>query len=505
MKNIIYILIIGLCSYSCDVLDVTPENSVTYTNYFQTEDELESIIYNMMGDMRAQLFSYPVHERIGALADGTTYTNIRNLLPSAICGTNFSLPQTDWSYLYNIVYDANVLLDNLHRATEVSSSRLNFYRGQACFGKGITYFFIARRWGNAIITQDSKTTTAYGNSPILEVIDTAISNGLQAFNLLPVYESLYSSTGTTLTSKQYGCKGSAAALLAHAYAWKGSIIELYGLEGDAEECYRQAIFYASEILEGRAGGSYGLLKPEALCEAMSVPGANNPESIFEIEIDELSASSVQYYGISKEYITYPVNKKATAAAVQYLAFRLFKTTVDEMYSDNDLRKAAYFYTPTAPVQTTYVYPYKWRNGYYVTQNNYERYQTLFANNTYWRISGLYLLRAECYAKLGDAQAISDLNTVRQNVGADLYPAAGESDIQLAVFREREKELLMEDHRYYDVIRNGKEYIRRELGTAFSNLTDQDILDGALYLPINNKAFNLNKILRQNVYWARVLN
>ena len=79
---------------------------------------------------------------------------------------------------------------------------------------------------------------------------------------------------------------------------------------------------------------------------------------------------------------------------------------------------------------------------------------------------------------------------------------GIGDTVFAVFREREKELLLEDHYYYDVRRNGVDYVRRELPGAYPKLSDQDIKDGALYLMINSLNFEENDLMRQNVYWNR---
>ena len=58
--------------------------------------------------------------------------------------------------------------------------------------------------------------------------------------------------------------------------------------------------------------------------------------------------------------------------------------------------------------------------------------------------GIYLLRAECNAKL-DAQsseAIGDLNEIRGIAGATLYPNGPGDDmgLQYAVFKERQREL-----------------------------------------------------------------
>ena len=85
------------------------------------------------------------------------------------------------------------------------------------------------------------------------------------------------------------------------------------------------------------------------------------------------------------------------------------------------------------------------------------------------------------------------------------------NIQLAIFREREKELIYEGHRYYDIARNGMcfirgedsyDYIRKEISPAYERLTDQDIKDGALYSRIDEICFKNNDLIRQNKYWNR---
>ena len=74
----------------------------------------------------------------------------------------------------------------------------------------------------------------------------------------------------------------------------------------------------------------------------------------------------------------------------------------------------------------------------------------------------------------------------------------------AIIREREKELIFEDHRFYDIRRNGIDYVRRELPEAFGKLSDTDIQNGALYLDIDPRAMNNNDLMRHNVYWNKFL-
>lgn len=75
----------------------------------------------------------------------------------------------------------------------------------------------------------------------------------------------------------------------------------------------------------------------------------------------------------------------------------------------------------------------------------------------------------------------------------------------AIFQEREKELIGEnDERYYDIIRNN--YIQEELYGKFQVLTNNDIKNGALFLPIPSNAYSdrdgkiTNTMMRQTTYW-----
>ena len=67
-----------------------------------------------------------------------------------------------------------------------------------------------------------------------------------------------------------------------------------------------------------------------------------------------------------------------------------------------------------------------------------------------------------------------------------------------IYKEREKELIMEGQRYYDAVRNG--YLK-ELSDEYGALTDTDIKNGALYLPVNsNTLLKKNPLMTQNTYW-----
>ena len=108
----------------------------------------------------------------------------------------------------------------------------------------------------------------------------------------------------------------------------------------------------------------------------------------------------------------------------------------------------------------------------------------------------------------ESLAKKDLNEIRSYNRAKAYPnsSGDEKGLKYAIFHERERELLMEGHRFYDVVRNGMEYINTYLEpTAFKTMTIADVKSGAIFYPIHDSAFKNNSLLRQNTYWAQYIN
>lgn len=492
------------CHY---MLNVKPETLVTFTNYFENEKDIEAITFQIHSYLKTCL-AFNDHSKMGEFADELQDANmggLRQLNPQNILNS----VNIDWSNHYKIIYLCNVILDEAHRVTDIRQDRMNFHLGQAQFVKGYMYFHLTRIHGDVIITKNSTTTTAYKTSPAIECINEAIRCARLAFDLLPVYEQSVNIAGAPTGTKQFGSKGSVAALLAHAYAWKGSIIDIYKIAGeDSKAAYKESVYWSSQLIDKKVGTTYNFEETiKGLCEnSLMGMGAKSMESIFEYETD-MTLRSPNNYTPTYMYITYPVDMTKGAGAIKNTRFRIKNSTVEKMYSESDERRTSYFNkttfdTTSVAVNGGYAYPWKWRKSVYTnTVSGAVRFLTLEGNYVYWRLTDFYLLRAECNAKLGnDGLAITDLNKIRERANAELYPASQETDLKYAIFKEREKELLMEGHRYYDVIRNG--YWKTELEGGFKTLTDQDVKDGALYMPIGVGAFAYNDIIRQNRYWAR---
>lgn len=524
MKKILYILLIGLCSACDSWLDVEPENAVTYANYFKDETELEAIVTEINAYMVSWYSNGSPDQVILALLmdewnDAQQYTREWNPIRYA--------RGSSWAGYYNVIFLANVLLENSSKAAaNVRQERMDFWNGQAYFAKGFSYFLLAQKFGEAIITKNSTSLEPYPKSSVLEVIDEAIRNTKEALRLLPNYEDMKNASGGAITSKQYGNKGSAAALLSHLYAWRGSVIDLYGLEGNSQECYAEAVHYADTLIN-RQVGNYSLQpSPEELCKAHSHIETYNAESIFEIELDPYSHDYPLSGVPGRLFVTWPIDKYATPADLTQRPFRIYQSTVDALYEDGDKRKSAYFIDSVVyetkqvevngetvtqkeivfdPSTSKFACVIKWREGLYIPTSLSPAGEDMYgirANYVMFRLADIYLLRAECHNKLGNTeQAKADLNVIRARAGVTLFNGAPE-DLQLAIFREREKELFAEGYRFYDIVRNGMDYIHRYLGETFELLSDEQILKGALYLGVSSAAFYMNDLMRQNEYWRQ---
>ena len=499
---------------SCN-LDLTPENAITYSNAFSSEAELNTTTATIHFYLDNCMDAFTPLAKIGLLADETQDDNqLREGNPRSVIEA-----AADWEYVYRMIFEANLLLDNIGQTKGLSEERYAFHAGQAHFALGFGYFMLSRAYGQAVVTDNSKDIKLYGLSSQQQVIDAAIEHAQKAFELLPTYDKLRTSSGNIAAAKQYGSKGNAATLLAHLYAWKGSMAELYGDSSvDAAAAYRKSIEYATKVINGEVG-SYSLVStPDELCKLLSNPEAANPEEIFSLVFDKSRGNETTSKNeVASFFATWPVNETKQEGDIAQASFRLKKSTIEALYPDEgDLRRTAFFYKfdeEHKVSDVSYAVPYKFRSAVFAVDNTADagkRFVSINANYVYWRLADVYLLRAECAAKIGDtSMAVTDLNKIRTRAGATAYPASGESDLKKAIFREREREFILEnDSRYYDILRNG--YYKTELSGKFPMLTAADIAGGALCLPIPSSSQRdkdgkvINGRILQRPYWFRYM-
>ena len=479
-----------------DALDVVPENSITYTNFFTEPGEIESAVNSMIQSMPVVENEQRFYGTLIADWDNmaTVWQQHRNFHLKSFGNTNMVM---HWTDSYNTIYDANTILDNMGKAEGMSEDLERFYKGQCYFALGWSYYYVAQNWGEApIVTEPKNLEKVYAKSSSNEVLDEAIKHTQEAIKLLENWEDLKRNDGTSVTSKQVAGKGTAYTLLAHIYAWKAS------LNDNDTELYTKAIEAADEVIEGRAGNYRLLDTPEDVCIEV-ISAQESDEEIFVIEsniIDNELARPPYSEGIA----TYPVDSRSTPSDAKDTWIKIQVEQVKELYADNDLRKTSYFYKvdewshpDSIKITNGYAFHYKRRSIVLTGIPPYQWLKSIDGDGVIWRLPELILLRGECKARIGDPTAVNDLNTVRHRAGLGDYAGEDGDDIRFAITKEFDREFIIEPGRYYWYVRNG---YHKLLGGAYETLTDDDIKKGALYLPVGDGSFYNNPLMLQNQYW-----
>ncbi|MCK9399948.1 MAG: RagB/SusD family nutrient uptake outer membrane protein [Bacteroidales bacterium] len=117
--------------------------------------------------------------------------------------------------------------------------------------------------------------------------------------------------------------------------------------------------------------------------------------------------------------------------------------------------------------------------YYITKFSFQDGSPTLSSPVMFRISEMYLNRAEAYARKGDdAGALNDLDAIRQNrnMANNLFNGtvpAGKTALQ-TVLDERRLELAFEGHRTFDVYRNKMDLNRTYWGYHLTGLKESDV-------------------------------
>lgn len=517
MKKIL-ILILFFPLFSCnDWLNVESEVSVTYRNYFQSEQDVEDIFITMLGCEKNTL-AYPflIAPDIVSL-QCTDISKGDYGIWSFDQKSHVENPQV-WETYYQAIYLANMLEDNRYRFKNISEERADYWIAQANFVKGIMYFEIARLWGDAPVAPGTEDASAKAKSPVDTILAYAI-RAAEAALILPTHDKLTDAHGDVVQSRQYASAGSVHTLLANIYAWMGGLYK-------NDEYWKKAEEEASLVIDGKAG-FYDLVSMEDLVVKTFGRARDVTEVIFAMEINDQDDDNYNVAWFEKRYPGFAlINYPHIASAIDpfgiedgsFTDSRIKVEDVKALYPDEkDLRRKEYWLKlgenpfPEDAVAVDkeripqYAYLNKWREPINSVNPEMTDHGSLTigmeGNRVYWRLADLILLRAECRAHLGMMpEAVNDLDRIRERAGLEGYKGSREKKALLReIFNERDRELFGETRRYYDIVRNG--YVRDELHGNYPTLKEEDIENGALYLPIGGNAFIKNPLMKQNKYWS----
>ncbi len=344
---------------------------------------------------------------------------------------NYSNTPNDWYNLYNIINVANVVLDNIDKVplNEGNRAAWNNAKGSALFFRANALlhgaFIFCKAYDEGTASQD------YGMAlRLTSDFNQPSSRATLHETYARILEDLEDAASLLpgLPVKVTRPSGAAAyALLARVYI--------------SMRMYDSCLKYANFSLQIKSD----LADFNTLSQTASYPFRRySIEDMF----DDVTMQS-NYYASSKYY-------------------GRIDTTLYSSYDSNDLRKVIYFKTEA--------------DGYSF-KGSYARSSPFIGVAT----DEVYLMRAECYARLGNTNAaLNDLNTLmitRWMAGTFVpFTATSPTDALAMILQERRKELLFRSLRWMDIKRLNKEG---------AGIVLKRVIDGATYtLPPNDNRYAL---------------
>lgn len=392
--------------------------------YLEAKSDQSLKVINNLNDLQALLDNYSKINTLGASADeastddyylstvsyqALSLDQLRNLYTWQ--PANLFYPYTnitnDWTQIYNTVYIANVVLDNMDNVQRTPANAVMWdnIKGQAYFLRAYAFLKTAGIWA---LTYDGNSSdndlgiplrlTSNFNVPstrssVTQTYNQIIADSKSAISLL---------TGPAIHPYRSG-KPAAYALLSKTYLTMRK--------------YAEAGAYADSCLQ-----------------------------VYNTLVDFNTYNSSTTYPIpqfNKEVI-YDTYVGGTGAGLIAMSNAKIDTILYSLYAANDLRTTLYFKANTDGSKA-------FRGSFHGTALAFNGIAT----------DEIYLIRAECNARSGNTSAaMSDVNTLlKQRYKTGLFTpltASTSNDALAKILIERQKELIMRGTRWTDIKRLNKD-------------------------------------------------
>lgn len=411
----------------------------------------------------------------------------------------------DWKKYYKTIAMANIAIKEVGKIEEASLADevedpavfKNSIIGQAYFIRALSYFMMARVWGDVpLVTEaydDPISAPNIARTPVATVLKQVEDDCHAAAALLGWrYEEIGD-------SKVTANKGSVYALLAHLYMWRGTMSDISTDNVNLADI-NSADTTINQII---ANGGYTLTDT---ANYYSTFIKQSPESIFEINMSEnnLEGSSSHIgrefldgntiFGIGEYHRFFVAPSYLGQNYPDSLVYDINGNIIDEIpSSDIRLAKNFTFANASEPILV------KYSN---VTYRNPSLKQEPYLSNNMiiFRLSDMLLLKAEIAIYQNNFPAAATIiNGFRKRNKSFVYDMTGytREDMLYEYVVERGRELYVEGHIFYDLLRT-------RMYKYFVNwLPDDEIRfrKAGFYWPVNPKLFKNNPLLTQTTYWV----
>lgn len=466
IKKIIYqMLLLGsfIILYSCNLfLDIDPPKTELATDLVfdnnSTANAAITSIYARMETVNGSPVS-TLYWISGLSADEfvnyTTGSNVTTYYTNSLLPVNTTLASYFWTPYYNIIYQANAIIEGLEKSTSVSEDVKNQIIGEAKFVRAFYHFYLTELFGDIpiITSTDYRINATLSRSPQVEVYKQIINDLLDAKKILN--DNYVGADGlTTSTERTRPNEGVASALLARVYLYTNDYKKA---EDEATKVINNSLYKLSTNLN-------------------NVFFKNSTETIWQLQpVNGVATTFVNKFVLTGRPTT-GANKSVTIS-----------TNLLDLFNDEDLRSSVWVGKITVS-GITYYYPNKNK----ATTNNTTEYDMVM------RLAEQYLIRAEARIHRDDIEnGLSDLNVLRKRADIEEYKIETITDDPfLLVEQERQRELFAEGHRWFDLKRTGR---IDEVMTVATPLKGGQWRSGSALYPIPQTERNNNPHLSQNDY------
>ena len=472
-------LIFAVISISCkDLLEVTPRQFLDTSVALNTQDGINAAVtsayanlkhFNLYGrDLLAITESLGDDARVINRAGGRFVSEAGNVISAHLAG---------WSRYYRTINETNLVLKALP-SSNFTQAQKDGIEGEMKFLRALLNFNLSRIYAydpKVVVAQTSK-----GGVPLLlEGIDDPSQISYPARSSIDdVYKQIYKDLSDAVAK--------APLTGGPNKATKSAVNALFARIALHNQDYENAIKYATDALAGGVGRFVGNNEYVAAWRSNS-----NPESIFEILFQTRQESLGVNDALQSAYTTVASVSQASAlaasrptplpvangwgAVVPTVAFL-------NLHSATDVRRGLYQDGLN-------------RSGVIVPECTkfLGKSGIVYMDNVpVIRVSEMYLIRAESFARLANpnvANALADLNQIRVRAGLTPFVATTSTAILNEIELQRRLELAFEGHRWFDLKRWGRDVIKSTGNVPYG--------DTRTLAPIPNSEIIANKNILQN--------
>lgn len=472
MKNTLYIfllIIIGLTAYSCNgFLQEDLKGEYTSENYFISEENATMAvngIYNALYGNTLWIFGDVASDDAVKGGNAGDQADINSINDFTATSDNGAL-NTYWQSTYEVIARANNAIAYIPPISMDTTLRARLV-GEAKFLRAYSYFNLVNIFGEVPLKLKPQNTTDaiyVGLSDVSTIYSQIESDLKDAIKVLPA---------SYLTEAGRATQGAAYALLAKADLFQQKYTEcLANIQAlDSLHQYSLEVNYADLFKTG---------------------GEDSKEEIFGLRYIDNNVVSLGnnlnvWFSPSIEGGYY-----FDAPTQSYVDAFTEKTTT----GDDDPRLDASIGRDGKPWfnNTTFSSSWSEATGYLVKKYDEDMITGVAKSQStvpyhIIRYADIILMKAEALNEtnhVGDA--VKAVNEIRNRVGLSLISSSDQTTLRGIIRNERRKELGFEFHRFFDLMRWGKE-------TATTALPDLPWTDSRFYFPIPQSEIDTNKALK----------